>query len=246
MVDVVTFRDEIRLRSPSWLRTGTAERILYSVGFHLDGLADALAAGIKSRFPNYYSPETLPLIGRERRIRRGTAESDTTYASRLRRWFDAHRHRGNPYELLRQVHAYYAPNNFDVELVYRSGRRFSMDVDGVVTRDDITWDPDHPDYTDETGWARWWLFFHWPGTIAGDDGLWGDPGVWGDGGIWGSNQTPEFIRDLADVPADWNAGHCFGHVVLMPPGTDVAGFPFSGDWEPGVGSVGDDRLVVRL
>jgi hypothetical protein len=179
------------------------------------------------RFPGYYSVESLPVIGRERRIRRGRIETHEVYATRLRRWLDDHRRRGGPYALLAQLHAHFAPDNFPIALVYRNGRRFAMKADGTVTRDVIAWEPDH----EPAKWARWWLIYQWPEELL-DDGHWGDPGTWGDGGVWGSSLSPQQVTDLRLVPKEWNAAHCFGRLILVE-GGELWGFP-SGTWgDPG-------------
>jgi hypothetical protein len=226
--DVLTHRDTIRAISPPWLQRGIAEKILYSIAIHLDGLTDAVTAGVKLRFPNLYSNESLPLIGRERRISRGRIETDGVYASRLARWLDDHRRRGGPFAMLSQLHAHFAPANFPIELVYHSGRRFSMDTDGNVTMDDIVWAFDD----ESTKWARWWLFYAWP-TPLETDGIWSDPGTWDDGGVWDSNLSPAEVRDIRLVPREWNAAHALGRIVLMSPTAELWDYP-PGVWdEPG-------------
>jgi len=208
-----TFRDAIRNISPPWLQVGTAQAILYAIGAQLDALGDALRAGVKVRFPGYYSTESLPLIGRERRIRRGRFETEATYATRLIPWLDHHRRRGGPYAMLAQLHAYYAPNNFGIELRYASGRNYTMEPsDGSIVRDDITWTPPG----DAAQWARWWLYYQWPDPI-GDDGIWSDPGTWDDGGVWDSDLAPSDVRDIRLIPREWNAAHAIGRIVLESP-----------------------------
>lgn len=211
---IITFRDTIRDISPPWLRRGYNEKLGYAIGVQVDDFGDALIAAVNIRFPNVYSNETLPILGRERRIRRGRTETDDTYATRLNRWLTDHRRRGGPYALLAQIHAYYAPNNFPIELVYRNGKRFSMDVAGNVTRDTTTWtyNSDPPER-----WAQWILIYHWPtdvistGTWDGEPAtLWDDPTT-----VWDSEMSPEDIEDIRLVPRDWNAAHCFGYVRLV-------------------------------
>ena len=145
-----TFRDLLRRISPWWLQRGYAEKLGYAMAIQIDAFGEALDAGIRSRFPNVYSAESLPVIGRERRIRRGRNEAADTYAGRLRRWLEDHRRRGGPHALLAQVRAYYLPLTFPIALWWPSGARYRMDADGVVTRDVVDWS-----YTAQ--WARWTL-----------------------------------------------------------------------------------------
>lgn len=218
-----TFRDRIRMVSPPWLQHGWAEKLLFAIGIQIDAFADALVAGVKMRFPNYYSAESLPVIGRERRIARGLLEDDATYASRLTRWLDDHRRRGGPYAMLAQLHAYYHPNNFPIQLIYRSGRRYSMDADGAVVRDDISFHPDG----DAARWARWWLIMEADAyTPPIDD---------------------QDRADLALIPTEWNAAHCTGTVIVLPTGGELWDYPPGHVWdESGVWDTPDVVSVVQV
>lgn len=217
---LITFRDTVKQICPRWLRNGWAEKLMYAIAIQLDALMDALVFGIMARFPGAYTPESLPLLSRERRILRGRNETDAVHANRLKFWLDDHPLRGGPYGMLGQLKAHFAADPFPIQLVYYSGRRFSMDVDGVVTRDDIVWSPD----ANTAKWARWWLFYEWP-TPIGDDGLWGDAGTYGDGGVWGSDLTVAEVTDLRAVPREWNAAHAIGRLVLIPAGAELWGNP---------------------
>jgi hypothetical protein len=226
-----TQRDLIKELMPPWLATGTSEKVGYSVGLVQDAIVDMAASAVKAKFPGVYSPESLPLIGRERRIRRGLTETDTTYALRLPRWLTDHKTRGGPYAMLAQLFAFYAPNNFPIRLVYRSGRAFDMDTSGNVTMSDVSWTPDA---TPEK-WAQWWLIFQWPTAVPAAP-AWGAPGLaWG-AFAWGTGFTPAQVSDLRTVPAEWNAGHALGRVIVQnggkfwgQPGLTWGAFSWGGD-----------------
>lgn len=204
-----TWRDEIRQRSPSWLRTGVAEKLLYAIAIQADALTDGLVAAVKARFPGVYTPESLPLIGRERRIRRGPSDTDQTYAARLMRWRIDHRTRGNPYAMLRQIFAYYAPANFKITLVHRSGRTFTMTTGGTITRGLTTWNNGPA-----ARWARWWLIYDWPTAVPPAHDL-DDVGyVLDDSTVLDSGLTVDEVYDVRVVPQDWNAAHAQGSIVL--------------------------------
>jgi hypothetical protein len=149
---IITHRDTARKASPPWLQHGIAEKVLYAISVQLDAIADGIVAGVKMRFPGVYSNESLGLIGRERRIRRGLYELETNYALRLKRWWEDHRTRGGPYSLLTQLWYHYTPNTFPIVLVYRSGARYTMNAAGVITRQV---DP----YTNTLNWSRWALLY---------------------------------------------------------------------------------------
>jgi len=206
-----TFRDTLRLISPPWLRKGNNEKFGYALGVVCDDLTDAAVAGVKIRFPGLYSDESLPQIGRERRIRRGRTETTATYAIRLRRWLTDHRRRGGPYAMLAQLYAHYAPNTFPIELIYVSGRRYSVDTSGNVVRDTTTWTFD----TNTALWCRWLLVFHWPVSID-DTGTWDTDTIWDDTAtVWDANLTPQDVEDIRLIPKEWNAAHAIGIVQLI-------------------------------
>lgn len=207
-VELLTHRDTMKQVCPPWLQRGLAEKILYALALHCDIMADAIIAGVKHRFPGLYSFESLPLLGRERRIPRGRSESDAGYADRLTRFLTDHRRRGGPYAMLAQLFAYYQPNAFPIDLVYYTqGRRFHMDVDGVVTRDITGWKPDN----NAAKWARWWMFFYTD--------------------QWASvPPTADELQDLKLVPRQWNAAHPFGTLILFPSTGELWGWPLGHLW----------------
>lgn len=222
---LLTFRDTLRKRSPPWLQNGLAEKILYSIGVHCDGFADALVAGVKQRFPGYYSFESLPVLGRERRITRGRSESDAAYASRLARFLTDHQLRGGPYALLSQLYLHYAPDTFPIDLVYYAGSvRFGMDVDGEVTRDLVTWHPD----PNAAKWARWWLFYYtdqWAVTPP----------------------TAAELQDLKLIPRQWNAAHPIGTILLFSTGAELWNWPPGHTWnESGVWNTSGTVRTVEV
>lgn len=206
---IITYRDRLRERwSPPWLQTGNNEKLLYAAGMLADVCGDAMVAALAMRYPGLYSYESLPVIGRERRITRGPYETDAGYAARLRRWLDDHRRRGGPYAMLAQLYAYFAPNGFPITLVYRSGRRFDMAPDGTVTRSIVpTFGLDaRPEQH-----ARWWLFY------ATDD-------------YDVDDLSDEDRADLAHVPREWNNARCAGTIVVMPPGVELWNWPVGRRW----------------
>jgi hypothetical protein len=207
---ILTARDTLRTRLPQWFRNGNLRNIAYSIGLHMDLITEAAVQAVESRFPlvDYANQDQL---GRDRRIRRGLTESNESYAVRLQSWLDTHPLRGGPYGLLQQLYAFYAPNNFRIELLNTSGRRYVMTDDGEIARDDVVWTPpgDHP-----AKWSRCWLFFFVP-TPPSNDGLWGDPGVWGDGGLWGVDMTAEELDLYQLIASENQAKHAEITIVIL-------------------------------
>lgn len=198
---LITFRDTLRAICPPWLQNGLAQRILYAIMVPVDAAGDALLAGVKMRFPGLYSDESLALIGRERRIRRGINEDAQNYAARLVRWREDHRRRGGAYALLWQLYYHYAPNNFPIALWYPSGKRYLMNAAG-----DITWAvPVIP--VRAARWARWQLLY-FTDTI-----------------------DASMLDDIVQIPRDWIAAHCFGEIIVMPAGAELWDYPPDRLWD---------------
>ncbi len=207
----ITFRDTLVNSVPRWLRAGIGGKILYAFGRCMDLLGDAIAEAVKRRFPGYEAFDSLNIIGKDRKIRRGIIEDEEAYATRLKEFLQDHGARGGPFPLLKQIHGFYAGNPFDVELRYHTGRQFLMDVNGDVTISDTVWTPP---FSEPDKWARWFLIYQWPGAVN-DDGNWDDPGTWDDGGIWDSDITSEERDQIVQVPSEWKAAHARGWVVLQ-------------------------------
>lgn len=191
-----TFRDSIRIESPAWMQRGTLERLMYAFTVQLDAMGDALVAGIKLRWPGAYGYESLPLVGRQRQIIRGLQESDESYALRLQHYRKAHQARGGARAMLEQLHAYYGERTWSAQLVYASKRRYTLHPDGSVTQDTSSFGLG---LGPPERWAAWALII--------PDGL------------------AEYSDDqLRAVPAAWNAAHCLGYVIALPPGAAIVNY----------------------
>ena len=204
---------------PGWISTGNAEKVMYTLGLHMDVALHQVTEALQHRFPGKLSNESLPYLGYERKMVRGREETDETYATRMKGWRQKHLNRGGPYALLQQVFEHYAPNNFTVELIYCNGKRYTMDTSGSVTVDTVDagdgWTPDTPER-----WARWWMFFHWPNVVPPAH-EWDEPGLaWDSGWVWNSGLSIQEVADLREIPTGWNAAHCVGNsrIVLLDPG----------------------------
>lgn len=191
-----TFRDTLEGIVPAWLKGPIGIRYLYGHSVVLDAFGDALISGVQTRFPGYYSDQSLPIIGKERRILRGLFEANANYAARLITWLTEHAHRGSARAMLTQLYLHYYPNNFPTELIARNGLMYSVGMDGTITRSYLEWSADA---TPER-WAQWWLL------------LYTDQ--------WGPSPSPDQIADITAIPSAWNAAHAQGTVVVMPSGAE--------------------------
>lgn len=241
---MLNFRELVTTITPPWLRRKNGGGLLYAIALQLDGLIELVTAAIKLRFPGVYSYETLPHLSRERQIRQGLGESDRSFALRLDQYLTTHKDRGGPYPLLEQIFARYRYSDdgaFPAHLVYTSGARFDMGVDGVITRDAESFSTG----LGPEAWAHWWLVYEWPTTIA-SDGTWADAGVYDDGGTWDSELSIEQVADLRLIPTEWNNGHCKGHLVLLSPDQALWDVPEE-DWdEVPLGTWGDGTAAEPI
>lgn len=253
-----TYANSLIKRLPPWWGRLFGAPIVRGLAAPVDEMMTDTSDSIKLRFPKEDSdPAALALIGRERRILRGPHEPASTYATRLPSWLDDHRTRGGPYALARQLWLFWrAALNVPFEIIYWTGRRFSVATDGTVTRDDIAWrDPNGTGYTIAhtpsvsmdpnpplAAWAEIWIVFHLDGLTA----TWVDEDgdtIVTDGGeeiifdvLSGGALTPDEAEDFASVPREWNAAHVKRiHIVLLYGGNRLWGYPrpvkkWGSDW----------------
>lgn len=220
-----TFENTLIGRVTPWLRRTVGGPIMRGLGAPLDALAALSREAIKARFPDATREDALAVIGKERRIRRGPIEDATTYASRLAPWLDDHRTRGGPYALARQLYLFWKTAlGADFEIVYYSGRRFSVDgATGVVAMDDWTWSLGT---ADESGnGAQFWIFFHVTGLSAILVDETGAEFVT-DGGatiladiLAGGALTDAEAEEFRCVPREWNAAHVSKITIVLLYGT---------------------------
>jgi len=220
-------------RVPSWLQSTVGGKFILGLGDVLGDVVTKTTASIKARFPvDDADPAALSLIGGERRIRRGPQEPATTYARRLRTWWDAHRHRGSAYAMLEQLYACFV-DSLDVRMdhVAQSGNRHYVTAGGgIVTHDFISWGGGGPTAT--YGWAHVWVFFYLDGLV---DGILTDAAdtLITDGGdrITVSTLFEGVVSDadaemFRAIPREWKAGHIpYVTVVLLYSTARMWGYP---------------------
>lgn len=195
-----TFRDLIRRVCPPWLQNGEAEKLLFAIAVQIDALGDAVTYAIAARFPGVYTMSSLATIGRERRIRRGALETDTAYAERLRRWLYDHQRRGGPYALLGQLHA-----NFGADRDWPIVLQYRSGARYTLAPDGTVTRTVVPSANDPQ-WATWSLFYVTDKYTAAD------------------------LPDLAIIPREWIAAHCFGSVKLLVTGGELWDYPNEYKW----------------
>lgn len=229
MSSLLTFRDTIFSVVPRWLRGYWASRFLYAVNVQLDAVVDGVVAAVKLRHPGLYSFETLPLIGRQRRITRTPTETDAEYAARICTWRQVNGRRGNPFALMEQIQAHLAPDTVRVAVVNNQGHRLEIETDGtpsVVGATSWDWDGN----TDK--WSRCWVLIYDSSWVS--DGDWGDAGTWGDSptGTIGSDATQEEVARVRTLVNEWGSAHArIVHVVIVLDETAWEAAQPDGDWD---------------
>lgn len=242
--------------SPPWLRRLVGGAIMQGVGDTIENEVDRNVEGLRLRFPDAgVDEDAIGYLGRERRILRGPGELGSTFAIRLRKWWDSHRIRGNEYALLDQMHAYFLATNPTLEIVYiaNSGTADAkVDAAGVITRDNgvspgWTGDGENPPY-----WARFFLFLQFDGTVYqavlldGDGNpilnMAGDPVLVT---ISLYALTAADLEEICAVPHEWSAAHIDRiYIVLLPVNGIAWGYPATLQWGDVGRTWGGDLAVV--
>lgn len=218
MTDVLSFAEGLLRRCPPWLQRTLGAPFMRGLADPIDDLRDNTAEAIDSRFPRAVRPDALPYLGRDRKIVRGLDEPDSSYAARLLRWREDHKRRGNPTAMLRQLEAYYATAPKQIDLVYETGTRYTLDPTtldadgkGTISKDAIEW----REGNDQLAWAQAWIFVRYdseptvtyseaqsviaivrdwaPGHVTRMRifGIFPDGDLWGypEGELWGDDDT---------------------------------------------------------
>lgn len=105
---------------PWWLR-GNYGRSFIAEGLFTvyDWDAAFFNEALFARYPSYCHSSCLPLIGRDRRIVRGSHEGIESYRVRLRQWLDVWRLAGTPLGLMVALQGYLAPYYPQIRIVTR-------------------------------------------------------------------------------------------------------------------------------
>jgi hypothetical protein len=151
-------------------------------------------------------------MGRDRRVTRGIFDTDATYAAKLLTWLDDRKTCGNPFTLMRQLHAYVGTSNgVSFRTVDNSGNWYSRSAAGVETSaiKQANWNWDGS----ASKWSRFWVIVY-PGTLWVAESAWGT-GVYGDtSGVLGASTTPEQANTLRAIVEDWKPAGTRGQIVL--------------------------------
>jgi len=221
----------IRETLSSWLPkrflTSRGFRYLYSFALVADATIEAALQGMAARLPGFGTPTALPRIGRDRGIKRGFAESDAHYATRLINFLAAQKKRGSAFELMRQVQGYLSPASPAIRWVITKANLGvsvwrTLYADGTTSTQitspvNFNWDG-----RDATLATRAWLIIYStsPNNVWDQDGTWDDTATltWDEDaaiGTWGSTATLEQIQGVRDIIRDWKGAQTLYSEILI-------------------------------
>lgn len=242
-------------RAP-WTLARNLYRVLYACAIQFDALIDWCVMGIKCRFPELALPSALPVLGRERGIRRGFSETVTSYARRLTLWLLSILIKGSPYALMDQLAGYLIGHEVTIRVVNNAGTWYTRAPDG--TRSWLRVTPTNWDWDAEPAngrWSRYWVLIYLPATLWVAKGKMGSTGgkVGARRGMAvGLTCTTEQGQTLRAIVGEWNPPHARCEWICLQldaaawdptelPGG--AGMP-DGTWANW--GIGTDRLPARL
>jgi hypothetical protein len=243
------FRASVKKISPPWLQGPEGYRLLYSIAFQLDFIAEYLRLGVLERMPGQCTEQALPAIGADRKMLRGFREGNAGYASRLSTAFETWRLAGNARTLLTELAAYFAPSPPKIRIVTPGRQQDSTEFTDWWTLDNgvfsyhrqtpANWDWDSTDGISHRG--RFWII------VYNNEGFtpwyWGDGHFWGGGQSWGYEEefTENFAADARRFIFQWKAAGSqawrSGGIIVTddqalwdPSGSDPAIYP-NGTWQ---------------
>jgi hypothetical protein len=157
------------------------EKVLHSFSLLVDAFDTINKARLTARFPSYAGESALALIGADRGIPRGRAETKEHYAKRLIAWRypRGHRVRGNGFALLEQIWEYFG-GGFALHLECANPIQYHRAANGTESTANIVgWDWDSASVDDWVAkWARFWVVIDGTNLIDPTPNY-GDPALYG-------------------------------------------------------------------
>src|ERR1700722_11512420 len=248
------FRTIAKFLAPSWLTTGDAELVNYSLDLMRDAFVERVRLGLMTRFPQngpngeLAPDDALSEMGRDRRVVRGINELSASYALRLIQWLDDRPMQGSPYALMKKLAEYTGAGSPTGVCSFRTvdarGNWYSRDVDGnnTVLWNEQNWDWDGtPAITSR--WSRFWVIIYPPTSLwTPQPNNWGDTSGpdWTDPvNTWGSTPPADQRARIRAIVSEWKpAGtRCVNIIIAFDPASfpptaarDSSGMP-DGHWD---------------
>lgn len=174
-------------QAPGWLQGRYGEKLITTIGFMEDVLADAAREAVKARFISTTQDDALKYHASERGLERMPNETLATWRSRL----DG-------------AHAAWAKAGTKNGILYALGNVGLTDGMGGFANAEISiytyWDWPSGDPEE---WARFWVMIDHPHPF-GPAAEWGGTMVWGQF-TWGIDADPAVIQLLKRLVRQWKA-----------------------------------------
>jgi hypothetical protein len=229
---------------------------MYTFGLSEDLLVQKMQEGQKAHMPGVGTPTALSLIGDDRNILRGFAETDDAYALRLKKAFETWQHAGSAESVMWSILGYVSPFSPKMETVSNSA---NWDIlppgSGLGTQPahwstftamPQNWNWDGVNFImDNSLWWRAWVIIG-PGVWAKND-TWGTAGrKWGDrNGTWGSTATRAQVTAVQQLVDTWKAAQCYvPWIIILRDVTYLDAFLPAGDAKLPDGLYGQWHKVV--
>jgi len=217
----VTFRDQVRRILPVWLQDRIQNgltvgyRLMWALAWLLDAAMELFVQGSQARFPGVGTPTALPYLARDRKITRSPADTDESFAVRLKTWRQQWGTAGDMLSIARRVQEY-LPTHPRVRVVSRAGHWLTLETDGSYTRTTAAWDWDSVSNPSRSGhWWNIWVIVYGP-TYA-DAGVWGtaDGQLWGEPFGFGLEIPEDQSSALRTILHEWKSAHTTIRAVIF-------------------------------
>src|SRR5262252_7107158 len=103
---MVQFRDSFYAFCPPWLRTGNAEKYMYTLELMRDLLVEKAFQAQQIRLPGLGDVSQIPFLAFDRQLVQGPRESSDSFVIRLREAFPTWNEAGSTISVLTQLQAY--------------------------------------------------------------------------------------------------------------------------------------------
>jgi hypothetical protein len=242
-------------QGPKWLRSYFSARFIYSLLRPLDILVEVLLQGLAAAFPGLGTPSALPFIGQSRGLIQGEAETNTSFAARLRAWLDAWRNAGADEQLALEIQAYIG-NDPTVRVVNRAGFFVTAAPNGTISfTSDPAWNWDSVSNPERASWwSDLWIIItpsEFPIYANNADATW--QATWGHSNGFGLGHqcSRRAVDAITGLVRRWKGAHTYvvaviwvlptnGNGPLFVPGNlGLAGNPDGtwGNWSKNVAGV---------
>ncbi len=219
---MIALRDRIfTIARAPYFRRFWLYRLIYAIALHFDAMIDWAVMALKARYPEWCAtdlPDALPILGRERGIRRGFSETAQAYAQRLVLWLVSRRIKGSPYALMDQLAGYLTGHAVRIHVCNNAGTWYTRDVDGLrswrrATPTNWNWDNEPANGR----WSRYWVIIHVPDTLWAPKGKMGSTGakVGARGKAVGLSCDAEQGRTLRAIVREWNPPHARCEWIIL-------------------------------